>query len=108
MKYTVVKGDTLSLIAQRIYGNLNRWPEIWNANRSQIENPALIYPGQVLTIPNVTTTTATTGGTTGGKPSGIIGGGSSGTIGEGPSGTLGGKALPILALGAIALLLMNN
>lgn len=49
--YTVQHGDTLWGIAVRYYHNGFLWPRIWNANRGQIRNPNLIYPGQVLTIP---------------------------------------------------------
>lgn len=50
--YTVVSGDTLSGIAKRFYGNANRYPEIYNANRAVIGgNPNLIKPGQRLVIP---------------------------------------------------------
>lgn len=49
--YTVVSGDSLSKIAKRVYGNANRWREIFEANRDQISNPDLIRPGQVLKIP---------------------------------------------------------
>ncbi len=36
-----------------IYGSPFLWPRIWKANKAQILNPDLIYPGQVLLIPNV-------------------------------------------------------
>ena len=49
--YTVVKGDTLSAIAQRFYGKASLWKRIHDANRDQISNPDLIRPGQVLRIP---------------------------------------------------------
>ena len=49
--YTVVKGDSLSKIAKRQYGDMNQWPRIYEANRDQIKNPDLIYPGQKLKIP---------------------------------------------------------
>jgi nucleoid-associated protein YgaU len=49
--YVVRPGDSLSLIAGRYYGNVSEWPKIYNANRSKIHNPNLIYPGQVLSIP---------------------------------------------------------
>lgn len=49
--YTVVKGDSLSKIAKRLYGNANRWREIFEANRDQLKNPDLIKPGQVLKLP---------------------------------------------------------
>jgi nucleoid-associated protein YgaU len=50
--YTVRKGDTLSAIAQREYGDANEWRRIYEANRDQIQDPDLIHPGQELDIPN--------------------------------------------------------
>jgi nucleoid-associated protein YgaU len=50
-KYTVRKGDTLSAIAQREYGDANAWRRIYDANRDQLDNPDLIQPGQELTLP---------------------------------------------------------
>lgn len=47
--YTVVSGDTLWAIAERFYGDGNKYPQI--AAASGIDNPDLIHPGQVLTIP---------------------------------------------------------
>jgi len=49
--YTVVSGDSLSKIAKKYYGNANRWREIFEANRDQLDIPDLIKPGQVLKIP---------------------------------------------------------
>jgi nucleoid-associated protein YgaU len=49
--YTVVSGDSLSRIAKREYGDADKWRRIYEANREQIKDPDLIYPGQVLTIP---------------------------------------------------------
>lgn len=49
---TVVQpGQCLWLIAQRVYGSGVRYTLIFQANRSQIRNPNLIYPGQVFTLP---------------------------------------------------------
>jgi nucleoid-associated protein YgaU len=48
---TVVAGDTLSAIAQQWYGNATLFPRIFEANRDQISDPNLIFPGQVLRIP---------------------------------------------------------
>jgi nucleoid-associated protein YgaU len=53
-RYTVQKGDTLSAIAKREYGNPNEWRRIYEANRDQIDDPDLIRPGQQLTIPGKT------------------------------------------------------
>jgi nucleoid-associated protein YgaU len=47
--YTVEAGDTLWGIAERFYGDGSKYQAI--ADASSIENPDLIYPGQVLTIP---------------------------------------------------------
>ncbi|MEO7756927.1 MAG: LysM peptidoglycan-binding domain-containing protein [Dokdonella sp.] len=49
--YTVAKGDSLSKIAKHLYGNANRWRDIFEANGDQLENPDLIQPGQVLKLP---------------------------------------------------------
>lgn len=46
MVYFVQKGDTLAKIAQRIYGDGNKWTEI--ANFTGLANPKLIYPGDVV------------------------------------------------------------
>jgi len=50
--YTVQKGDSLSKIAKREYGDAQQWRRIFEANRNLIENPDLIYPGQVLHLPS--------------------------------------------------------
>jgi len=49
--YTVVKGDSLSKIAKREYGDANKWRAIYEANRDLIKDPDLIYPGQLLNVP---------------------------------------------------------
>ena len=52
--YTVVKGDCLWNIAKKYYGDGSKYTVIYNANTDVIGgNPNLIYPGQVLTIPNL-------------------------------------------------------
>jgi nucleoid-associated protein YgaU len=50
-QYQVVAGDTLSGIAQQRYGDPNQWPRLFEANRDQNTNPDLIFPGQVLRVP---------------------------------------------------------
>jgi nucleoid-associated protein YgaU len=51
--YTVEKGDSLSKIAKRVYGKASLWREIYEANRDNIKDPDLIYPGQVLRLPQL-------------------------------------------------------
>jgi LysM repeat protein len=64
--YTVRPGDTLSSIAQRFYGNPADWRGLYQANRSMLTNPNVLYPGQVLSVPyqlpavGATSTTAST------------------------------------------------
>ena len=48
--YTVQKGDNLSKIAERFYGKQD-WKRIYDANRTLLDDPDKISPGQVLTIP---------------------------------------------------------
>lgn len=52
-EYVVRKGDTLTEISEkdRIYGDWKMWPLIYDANRSQISHPDLIYPEQRFGIP---------------------------------------------------------
>ncbi|CAD7845619.1 hypothetical protein S1OALGB6SA_1242 [Olavius algarvensis spirochete endosymbiont] len=51
--YREVATDCLWRIAERveIFDNPFMWPKIWRANRKIIQNPDLVYPGQVLIIP---------------------------------------------------------
>jgi nucleoid-associated protein YgaU len=49
--YVVVKGDSLSKIAKREYGDASKWRRIHEANKDIISDPDLIYPGQELKIP---------------------------------------------------------
>ncbi|MFQ6113741.1 MAG: LysM peptidoglycan-binding domain-containing protein [bacterium] len=50
--YTVQKGDWLSKIAKKFYGDVMKYSEIFEANQKIIKNPNLIYPGQRLRIPH--------------------------------------------------------
>ncbi|MEN3013355.1 MAG: LysM peptidoglycan-binding domain-containing protein [Endomicrobiia bacterium] len=53
IEYVVVKGDCLWNIAKRFYQNPFLWPNIYEANKHQIRNPDLIYPGQVFILPDI-------------------------------------------------------
>jgi nucleoid-associated protein YgaU len=48
---TVSRGDSLWRLSQTSYGAGTRYAVIYKANREQIRNPNLIYPGQVLVVP---------------------------------------------------------
>lgn len=49
--YTVKSGDSLSKIAQDVYGSANDYTKIFEANKPMLSDPDKIYPGQVLRIP---------------------------------------------------------
>ena len=49
--HDVVRGDTLSAIAKKYYGDANKYPVIFEANKPMLSHPDKIYPGQVLRIP---------------------------------------------------------
>ena len=51
ISYTVKSGDCLWNIAKMYYGNGSKYTVIYEANKDKINNPNLIYAGQVLTIP---------------------------------------------------------
>ncbi len=49
--HTVERGDTLSAIAKTYYGDANKYPAIFEANKPMLSHPDKIYPGQMLRIP---------------------------------------------------------
>ena len=49
--HRVESGDTLSKIAKQYYGDLSKYPAIFEANQPMLKDPDKIYPGQVLRIP---------------------------------------------------------
>lgn len=49
--FRVVRGDNLWQIAERFYGRGARFTAIYRANKDQIRDPDLIFPGQVFVIP---------------------------------------------------------
>lgn len=56
-KVVVQPGSNLWRIASHAYGQGVRYTIIYQANRDQIRNPSLIYPGQVFTVPEAGTKT---------------------------------------------------
>lgn len=51
--YTVVSGDTLWAISERMYGKGSHYMKIFEANTDVLENPDRIFPGQELRIPEL-------------------------------------------------------
>jgi nucleoid-associated protein YgaU len=52
--YVIAKGDSLSAVAKRFYGDANAYPRVFEANREVIKDANLIYPGQKIRIPKAT------------------------------------------------------
>ena len=50
--HMVEKGDTLSAVAKKAYGNANAYMKIFEANKPMLSHPDKIYPGQMLRIPD--------------------------------------------------------
>lgn len=51
--YVVKSGDSLSKIAKEFYGDMMKYPVIFEANKPMLTDPDLIYPGQTLRIPKI-------------------------------------------------------
>ncbi len=49
--YLIKSGDTLSKIAKACYGDANKYPKIFEANREVIEDADKIFSGQKIRIP---------------------------------------------------------
>lgn len=50
--YVVERGDNLSRIARKFYGEASAWKRIYEENRDVIQNPDLVEPGWKLRIPD--------------------------------------------------------
>ncbi len=51
--HTVEEGDTLGAISKKVYGDPMKYGVIFEANKPMLKSPDLIYPGQVLRIPQL-------------------------------------------------------
>ncbi len=51
--YQVQSGDTLSAISKKVYGDANKYQQIFEANKPMLSHPDKIYPGQTLRIPTL-------------------------------------------------------
>ncbi|TWT42357.1 LysM domain/BON superfamily protein [Phycisphaerae bacterium RAS1] len=49
--YVVRKGDTLSEISEKMYGDADKWEKIYNANKSRVKDPKRLKVGTKLVIP---------------------------------------------------------
>jgi nucleoid-associated protein YgaU len=49
--HEVQKGDTLSKIAEKYYGDPSLYKDIFEANKDLLKDPNKIFPGQKLRIP---------------------------------------------------------
>ena len=47
-KYSIIKGDTLWGISERLFGDPKYWPKIWEMNNSTIPDPHWIRPGNTI------------------------------------------------------------
>lgn len=61
--YTVKEGDYLKKIAQSAYGDSARWEDIYEANKATVKNPAILYKGQTLILPDIDPVPSTETGT---------------------------------------------
>ena len=52
-RHTVKKGETLGAIAKHYYGNAMNYKQIFQKNADILESPDMIYPNQLLVIPNL-------------------------------------------------------
>jgi nucleoid-associated protein YgaU len=50
-QHLVTRGDNLSTIAATVYKDVTKWHRIFRANQTQILDPNMIFPAQVLEIP---------------------------------------------------------
>lgn len=52
-RHVVQRGESLSKIAKHYYGDPMKYKQLFSANTNILKNPDVIYPDQVLVIPNL-------------------------------------------------------
>jgi phage tail protein X len=52
-RHTVREGDTLINLAQKYYGDKERFSTIYDSNRDQVNAPDRLTPGTILVIPDL-------------------------------------------------------
>lgn len=50
-EYLVKEGDSLIKISEAVYGDYKKWLVIYRINRGIIKDPRILYPGQVIKLP---------------------------------------------------------
>lgn len=50
-QHLVMRGENLSAIAGKVYKDVTKWNELYQANKNQILDPNLVFPAQVLDVP---------------------------------------------------------
>ncbi len=51
MEYRVREGESLWIIAKKIYGDATKWPLIYEENKEIIADPKVLKPGTILRVP---------------------------------------------------------
>ena len=50
-EYVVKENDTLIKISTEFYNDYKKWVDIYKLNKENLAKPSIIYPGQVLKLP---------------------------------------------------------
>ena len=50
-QHLVMRGENLSSIADKVYNDITKWNRIYQANKTHIFDPSMIFPAQVFDIP---------------------------------------------------------